>query len=180
MGGRKRPSGSSGRLLQGQVPSEEQAVDIAAPIEARRRKIPETALLLRRLKRAIGSQRCLGDLASDMTVPIAQGPPKSLTKLEHTEISFTDPARAVREMEKGRNDSNDRPSAYKKKESRSIMEDTRKHRISLPSSHRSCGWLFIILYNIILSWFKMIMILRRQKRKESVRQVIVTAPVNRH
>jgi hypothetical protein len=114
------------RLLQSQVLSEEQAVDIAVLIESAA-KDPETALLLRRLKEGSGAKDAFGDFASDMTaLQIAQGLAQALEELEMLEILFQDPARAVREMEKEGMIANDRLSAYKKNPDL-LEEDTRKH-----------------------------------------------------
>jgi hypothetical protein len=114
------------RLLQSQVLSEEQAVDIAALIESAS-KDPETALLLRRLKEGSGAKDAFGDFASDMSsMQIAQGLAQALEELEMLEILFKDPARAVREMEKEGMIANDRLSAYKKNPDL-LEEDTRKH-----------------------------------------------------
>jgi hypothetical protein len=114
------------RLLQNQVLSEEQAVDIAVLIESAA-KDPETALLLRRLKEGSGAKDAFGDFASDMSsLQIAQGLAEALEELEMLEILFQDPARAVREMEKEGMIANDRLSAYKKNPDL-LEEDTRKH-----------------------------------------------------
>jgi hypothetical protein len=114
-----------GRLLQSQVLSEEQAVDIAVLIESAQ-KDPETALLLRRLKEGSG-QEAFGDFASDMSsLQIVQGLAQALEEMGMLEILFKDPARAVREMEKEGMIANDRLSEYKKNPDL-LEEDTRKH-----------------------------------------------------
>lgn len=127
MEGEKTPSNALvGRLLQSQVLSEEQAVDIAVMIESAA-KDPETALLLRRLKEGSGAKEAFGDFASDMSgLQIAQGLAQALEELEMLEILFKDPARAVREMEKEGMIANDRLSEYKKNPDL-LEEDTRKH-----------------------------------------------------
>jgi hypothetical protein len=127
LGGENTPSDALiRRLLQSQALSEEQAVDIAALIEAAA-KDPETALLLRRLKEGSGAKDAFGDFASDMSaLQISQGLAQALEELEMLEILFTDPARAVREMEKEGMIAKDRLSAYKKNPDL-LEEDTRKH-----------------------------------------------------
>jgi hypothetical protein len=127
IGGENAPNDALiSRLLQSQVLSEEQAVDIAVLIESAA-KDPETALLLRRLKEGSGAKEAFGDFASDMSsLQIAQGLAQALEELEMLEILFKDPARAVREMEKEGMIANDRLSAYKKNPDL-LEEDTRKH-----------------------------------------------------
>jgi hypothetical protein len=114
-----------GRLLQSQVLSEEQAVDIAALIESAQ-KDPETALLLRRLKEGSG-EGAFGDFASDMSgLQIVQGLAQAFDEMQMLEILFKNPDRAVREMEKEGMIANGRLKEYKKNPDL-LEEDTRKH-----------------------------------------------------